>query len=75
MEAKIGVAHTAKELVVEIDGAADDVERLIGDALASGERMLWLTDRRGRRVGIPTDKLAYVECSADEARRVGFARG
>ena len=36
--------------------------------------MLWLTDRRGRRVGVPADKLAYVDIGAVAGeRRVGFA--
>jgi hypothetical protein len=35
--------------------------------------MLWLTDRKGRRVGVPAAKLAYVEIgSASDERRVGF---
>ena len=36
---------------------------------------MWLTDSKGRRVGIPTDKLAYVEISGPDAdRKVGFGR-
>jgi Protein of unknown function (DUF3107) len=36
---------------------------------------LWLTDSKGRKVGIPTDKLAYVEVAGDSAdRKVGFGR-
>ena len=35
--------------------------------------MLWLTDRKGRQVGVPVDKIAYVEIgSADDGRRIGF---
>ena len=35
--------------------------------------MLWLTDAKGRKVGIPSDKVAYVEIDADgTAKRVGF---
>ena len=35
--------------------------------------LLWLTDSKGRRLGIPTDKLAYVEIAgADADRKVGF---
>jgi hypothetical protein len=45
----------------------------IGAALSKSDGMLWLTDRRGRRVGVPASKLAYVEVTASsEARRVGF---
>jgi len=35
----------------------------------------WLTDAKGRRVGVPTDKLAYIEVlNDDEKKRVGFGR-
>ena len=35
--------------------------------------MLWLTEKKGRRVGVPTAKLAYVEIGAPRnERRVGF---
>ncbi len=35
--------------------------------------VLWLTDRRGRRVGVPSDRVAYVELNTgSEDRRVGF---
>jgi hypothetical protein len=37
--------------------------------------VLWLTDTKGRRVGVPTDKLAYVELGEDNAaKRVGFGK-
>jgi hypothetical protein len=74
MEAKIGVVHTARELTVELDGDADEVRALVEQALSGGAPMLWITDRRGRRVGVPSDKIAYVECSDDDTRRVGFSR-
>jgi hypothetical protein len=36
--------------------------------------MLWLTDRRGRQVGVPADKVAYVDLGpATSDRRIGFA--
>jgi hypothetical protein len=35
--------------------------------------LMWLTDSKGRKVGIPGDKLAYVEVAGDAAdRKVGF---
>jgi hypothetical protein len=44
-------------------------------ALAGGEStVLWLTDKRGRQVGVPVAKIAYVEIGADKASRsIGFA--
>jgi hypothetical protein len=38
--------------------------------------VLWLTDRSGRVVGVPSERVAYVEIETDgETRRVGFGRG
>ena len=75
MDVRIGVIYTPKEILVEF---ADDADRdkLVADiesALAKETGVLWLTDRKGRRVGVPAAKVAYVEIGRpDEARRVGF---
>jgi len=35
--------------------------------------VLWLTDRKGRQVGVPVAKVAYVEIgSPHDERRIGF---
>lgn len=73
MEVKVGVVHSARELSIELDGGPDDVARIFDDALGDGAPVVWLTDGKGRRIGIPADKLAYVEIDQDEGvRRVGF---
>lgn len=74
MEVKIGVIYSAKELSVELDGGkADDVVSAVEDALRGGAPVIWLTDKKGRRVGVPTDKVAYVEVAEEDAtKRVGF---
>ncbi len=42
-------------------------------ALSKAEGVLWLTDRRGRRVAVPVAKVAYIEVGAPVSdRRVGF---
>ena len=75
MEVKIGVIYTAKELVVESADEPDAVRSVIDAALAQSEPVLWLTDEKGRQVGIPTDKIAYVEIGSDaDARPIGFGR-
>jgi hypothetical protein len=75
MELRIGVVHTPKELSLELDESADDIVKLIDDALNGGSPMLWVTDSKGRRVGTPTDKIAYVELTEDgSSKRVGFGR-
>ena len=76
MEVRIGVIYTPKELTVELDGKADEVVSSLEDALKAGAPVIWLTDKKGRRVGVPTDKVAYIEVAEeDTAKRVGFGPG
>ncbi|HVC14012.1 MAG TPA: DUF3107 domain-containing protein [Acidimicrobiales bacterium] len=74
MDVRIGIVQTPKELEVEL-GEEVDRDKLLADieAALAGDAVLWLTDRRGRRVGIPVAKVAYVEVGAPTPdRRVGF---
>jgi len=76
MEVRIGVVYTAKELSVELEGKSDEMVATVEDALKGGAPVIWLTDKKGRRVGIPTDKIAYIEVAEeDQAKRVGFGPG
>jgi uncharacterized protein DUF3107 len=76
MEVSIGVLHTAKELSIEMDGSADDVAKKVDAAVQAGTSVLWLTDTKGRRVGVSVDKIAYIEIADDDGhKRVGFGRG
>ncbi|HEU5308116.1 MAG TPA: DUF3107 family protein, partial [Acidimicrobiia bacterium] len=37
--------------------------------------VVWLTDTKGRRVGVPAARIAYVELDEDGSnKRVGFGR-
>jgi len=75
MELRIGVLHSPREIELEVDSTADDVVRLIDDGLASGKALVWVTDTKGRRVGVNIDKIAYVEVDDGAASRtVGFGR-
>ena len=75
MELRIGVVRTAKELTLELDDGADDGVARIDAALAGEAPVVWITDAKGRRVGVPADKIAYVEIDEDgSAKRVGFGR-
>jgi len=73
MEVRIGVVYTARELTVDTDDSVDTITEAIESAVGNGDSLLWLTDTKGRRVGVPTDKIAYVEVAADAGgRKVGF---
>ena len=74
MDVRIGMTQTPKELEVHLPDDADpaDVRAQVDAALAEGTT-LWLTDRKGRQVGISAAKLAYVEIgSPEDERRIGF---
>jgi len=72
VEVKIGVQHAPREISIESVQSADEVEKAVADALASGSKLLTLVDEHGRKVLIPADRLAYVEIGEPAARRVGF---
>ena len=76
MEVRIGVVYTAREMTVETDDSADTVAAAVDSAISNGDALFWLTDTKGRRVGVPVDKIAYVEVAADAGgRKVGFGAG
>jgi hypothetical protein len=73
MEVKIGVQSVPRELVVETDTSAEEVERSLAAALEQGDHAVFaLSLAKGGRILVPADKIAYVEFGAAEARRVGF---
>lgn len=74
-EVRIGVTQVPKELVVEVADAPDAVEKQVTEAVGDPNGLLWLTDTKGKRVGVTVAKLAYVEIDPEVgARSVGFSR-
>jgi len=75
VEVKIGIQSVPRELVVETDTPAGDIERDLSAALAAdGEHSVFaLSVTKGGKVLVPADKIAYVEFGAPETRRVGFS--
>lgn len=74
MDVRIGVTQAPREISFEV--ADEDGEAAVGKieaALAGTDDVLWLTDRRGKRIAVPSAKIAYVEVGiADGDRRIGF---
>jgi hypothetical protein len=75
VDVRIGVTQAPREINVDM---ADDVDRAgvkaqIEAALNGAVDVLWLTDKRGRDIGVPAAKIAYVEIgTAEGERRIGF---
>ena len=78
MDVRIGVTYSPKEIDLDL---GDDVDRAalkkdIEAALADDDGVLWLTDKRGKDVAVPSSKVAYVEIgSPEDERRIGFGAG
>ena len=75
MEVKIGITDSPRELVFSSTQTPGEVEELVQAALREGSGLLSLSDERGRRFLVQTDKIAYVEIGPADARRVGFGIG
>lgn len=72
MEVKIGVQQVQRELTVDVNESAEDVQKRVAEAVGSSDGVLTLTDSKGRTVVVPTAKLAYVEIGAGTPGTVGF---
>jgi len=75
VDIRIGVTYSAKELDVELpdDADRDQLKASLEAALTAGS-VLWVLDNKGREVGVPADKVAYVELGRpDASHRVGFS--
>ena len=75
MDVRIGVIYTGKELEVELPDETnrDDISKAIDAAVSGDTPVLWLTDRKGKTIGVPSEKIAYVELGRQSSdRRVGF---
>jgi hypothetical protein len=75
VDVRIGVTQAPREINVELadDADRDDLKGRIEAALVGASDVLWLTDKRGKDVAVPSAKIAYVELgSADGDRKIGF---
>jgi hypothetical protein len=72
VEVKIGIQSAPRELLVETESEADDVEAALKAAIAD-KGVLVLSAAKGGKVLVPADKIAYLEFGGMQARRVGFS--
>ncbi len=73
MEVKIGIQSVPRELVVETESSAEEVEAALREAVANEAGVFVLADIKGGRVLVPAEKIAYLEFGGTEPRRVGFS--
>ena len=71
MEIRLGIQHSAREIVIESTEGSEELLERLSAALRDGTPVT-LVDDKGRTVLVPGAKVAYVELSSEEPRRVGF---
>jgi hypothetical protein len=74
VEVKIGIQSIPRELVVDTGTPAEQIEQALADALegGDGQSVFALDTLKGGRLLIPAGKIAFIEFSPDQARRMGF---
>ncbi|GAA5076990.1 hypothetical protein HNP84_003626 [Thermocatellispora tengchongensis] len=72
MEIKIGVRSVHRELIVETDLSAEQIEEELRNSLAAERGVFAVSDVKGRRIIVPVAALGFVEIGEDESRPVGF---
>jgi hypothetical protein len=74
VDVRIGVTQAPREVSVEVpDDERDEVTAQIEAALSGKADVLWIVDKKGRKVAVPAAKIAYVEIGTpDGDRRIGF---
>jgi hypothetical protein len=76
VDIRIGVTQAPREISLELDddeAARKKLKSAVDEALAGKTTTLWVVDKRGRDIAIPSAKIAYVEIGSSNAdRRIGF---
>jgi len=76
VDVRIGVTYSPREIEIELDDetSREALRERVDEVLADDDLVLWLTDKKGREVGVPSKKIAFVEIgSAAEGRSFGFS--
>ncbi len=74
MLVKVGVSDSNRVIELETEDP-EAFKASIEEAFGLAKNVLWFEDTKRRLVGIPVQKLAYVEIEQDGAvRQIGFSR-
>lgn len=76
VDIRIGIKNSAREIELQLPDETEraEVRQMVEDALSDSDRVLWLTDKKGREVAVPVSRITYVELgSPEDHRRMGFS--
>ena len=71
MEIKIGIQNVAREVTVDTDESAAEIEKRLATAIGDGG-VPAIADSKGRKVIVPAAAIAYLDLGQEKARPVGF---
>lgn len=72
IEVRIGVIDSPKELILELEEGANELVEKVNNASTESSGMIWLTDSKGKQIGISVARIAYLEIEPERPRTVGF---
>jgi len=75
VDVRIGLVYTARELEVELPDDTDPeaLRAQVAEALADGDSVLWLVDKRGASYGIAAGKDTLIQLgTGTDKGRIGF---
>jgi hypothetical protein len=76
MDIRIGVTQSPREIALEVEDDAagrKKIKAAVEAAMSGATDVLWLTDKKGREIAVPGNKIAYVEFgSPDSDKKMGF---
>jgi hypothetical protein len=71
MKVKIGIAESNRVVELEVDDV-DAFEKMLEAEFGGGPGLIWVEDTKDRRVGVPKDRISFVEIDKEQDRPVGF---
>lgn len=72
MDIRIGIANSPREIAFESSQTAEQVQKIIADALENDAKFVTLADDKGKIYVVPSVSLSYVEIGSESSRRIGF---
>jgi uncharacterized protein (DUF2344 family) len=75
MDLRIGIAESPQVIEVELANNVDrdELKAALEAAMKGDSSVVWVTDKKGREVAVPSAKISFVDLgSADSDRKIGF---
>jgi len=72
VDIRIGIANSPREIAFESSQTAEQVQKIVADALENEAKFVTLADDKGKIYVVPSVSLSYVEIGSESSRRIGF---